>query len=150
MLITKEEKLEIVLRHLRDGINSAGGLLGEIFGGASDDPYEEEDMSTEPPQCVLDLTGEEDILLNGELKDGVYVNAYFGIKLTVPEGGTLIRDSDDVTESTEILPLRQAYEDGWACLYFTAEADELDGYINVSISALMDDEVGLSARKNPA
>ena len=139
-----------------DGIDLASGLLGEIIGDASGEggySFEgEEDYSLEPPQCVLDLSEEDDILLNGELKNGVYVNEYFGIKLTLPEGGTIVRENDDATESTEIIPLRQTYEDGWGCLYFSAEAEELDGYIHFSVQTLMDDEIGLSeeelVRKN--
>ncbi len=124
-----------------------GGLIDTLFGGTSDTeaPYDEEDdYSMEVPPRVAAMTEEENILLNGILKDGVYINEYFGIKLSVPEGGTIVRDNDDATESTEIIPLSEAYEQGWGQLHFTAEIDGIDGFINVFIKALADDELGLS------
>ena len=96
------------------------------------------------PEAVVNLTEEDEILLNGELKDGVYINRYFGMKLSVPEGWTLKRLNDDATESTEMIPLRQAYEDEMNGLFFTASSDSFNGYIDVYITALKDDERGLS------
>ena len=36
------------------------------------------------PKAVLELSEEDEILLNGELKKGEYTNRYFGIRITVP------------------------------------------------------------------
>lgn len=131
-----------------DGIDLSGGLLEAIFGGAADDGADSDwdDYSMEVPPSVLALTEEEDALLNGELKDGVYVNEYFGLRLTIPEGGTLVRDIDGATESTEIIPLRRAYEEGWGGLSFSATVEGIDGDIFVIIKALEEDEVGLSEK----
>lgn len=112
-----------------------------VLGTKTDD---EEEYTIEAPESVINLSEEDEILLNGELKDGVYINRYFGYKLSVPEGGTLVRDNDDATESTEILSLRQGYEDGWGGLSFSAEIEGIDGYVNVMIHPLDDDEIGLS------
>ncbi|MBO6040615.1 MAG: hypothetical protein J6P58_05345 [Oscillospiraceae bacterium] len=87
---------------------------------------------------------EDEILLNGELKDGVYINRYFGIKLSVPEGWTLTRLNDDATESTEMIPMRQVYEEEMNGLFFTASSDSFKGYIDVYITALKDGERGLN------
>ena len=121
------------------------GSVSSLLDSLTDTETEDsEDYSIDPPQCVLDLSEEDDILLNGELKDGVYINRYFGIKFSVPEGGTITRLNDDATDTTEIIPMAKAYEEGWGCLYFDAEFDELDGYLSISIMALNEDSVGLS------
>lgn len=96
------------------------------------------------PEAVLKLSEEDEILLNGELKDGVYINRYFGIKLSVPEGWTLTRLNDDATESTEMIPMRQVYEEEMNGLFFTASSDSFKGYIDVYITALKDGERGLN------
>ena len=118
------------------------GILGMLLGGSAEG--EDEDYSMEVPPRVAALSEEEDILLNGTLKDGVYINEYFGIKLSIPEGGTLVRDNDNATESTEIIPLSKTYEEGWGQLHFTATIDGIDGFIDVCVQALADDELGLS------
>ena len=105
---------------------------------------EDSDFQVEIPEAALHLSEEEEILLNGELKDGVYVNRYFGYRFTAPEGWTLVRCNDDATETTDVIPLRQGYEDGWGGLYFSADNEGTEGYISINIAALKDDEIGLS------
>lgn len=122
---------------LEQAAEEAGVNLDELSGKDTDTP-------AEIPQCVKDLSEEEDILLNGELKDGAYNNKYFGYKFTVPEGGTLTRLNDEVTESTEIYPLSRAYEQEQGGLLFWADIPNIDGYLYIIVSAMNEDEVGLS------
>ena len=106
----------------------------------------EADDSLEIPEAVGRLRKEDEILLNGELKNGVYVNRYFGFKLSVPENGTLIRDNDGAEDTEEMISFRQAYEDGWEGIYFTASMEGTSGGIDLYITALQDDETGLTER----
>ena len=107
----------------------------------------EADDSLEIPEAVGRLRKEDEILLNGELKNGVYVNRYFGFKLSVPENGTLIRDNDGAEDTEEMISFRQAYEDGWEGIYFTASIEGIDGGIDLYITALQDDETGLTEKE---
>lgn len=117
---------------------------------AADASFETEDLSVEEetyavdiPKAVQNLSEEDDILLNGELKDGVYTNQYFGFKFSVPEGGTMIRDYDSAAETKDIIPLKKAYEEEWGGLSYSAVIPGIDGYVSIIISALKDDELGL-------
>ena len=107
----------------------------------------EADDSREIPEAVGRLSKEDEILLNGELKNGVYVNRYFGFKLCVPENGTLIRDNDGAEDTEEMISFRQAYEDGWEGIYFTASMEGTSGGIDLYITALQDDETGLTEKE---
>ena len=127
----------------QEAIDMLSGILGILFSGETDE-WDDDDYSMEVPPRVASMSEEENILLNGDLKDGVYTNDYFGLKLSVPKGGTLVRTNDDATESSEIIPLSKTFEEGWGGLFFTAEAEGIDGFVNVFISALDDDELGLS------
>ena len=121
---------------------AASSVIQAVTGlGAAE---EDSDYQVEIPEAALHLSEEEEILLNGELKDGVYVNRYFGYRFTAPEGWTLVRCNDDATETTDVIPLRQGYEDGWGGLYFSADNEGSEGYISINIAALKDDEIGLS------
>ena len=64
--------------------------------------------------------------------------------LSVPEEWTLTRLNDEVTESTEIYPLRRAYEEEMNGLFFMTDTGSFDAYLSVFITALKDDERGLS------
>ena len=98
----------------------------------------------EVPKAATELSREDEILLNGELKKGEYTNRYFGFKVTMPEGGTLTRLNDDATESTEALSLAKAYENGEGGLIFWGEIEGFNGHFNMAIQALDEDKVGLS------
>ena len=104
----------------------------------------ETEEKNEVPKAVTELSREDEILLNGELKKGEYTNRYFGLKVTMPKGGTLTRLNDDATESTEALSLAKAYENGEGGLIFWGEIDGVNGYFNMSIQALDENKVGLS------
>ena len=129
------------------GIGMAACADGSAMGAAGPETEaetagEEEDYSMEVPAAVETLSEEDEILLNGELKDGVYINRYFGYKLTAPENWTLTRDNDDAVESKEIIPLAETYEEGWGGLYFSATSEEPSERISVLITALEDDLIG--------
>lgn len=96
------------------------------------------------PEAVLNLTEEDEILLNGELKDGVYTNRYFGIRFTAPEGWSLRRLNDDATDTAELISLREAYEQEMGGISFMAVTEDSNGYILVIIRAQREDERGLS------
>ena len=113
----------------------AGISLGE--------PGEEDDTPGEVPQCVQDLSEEENALLNGEWKDGVYLNEYFGYRFTLPEGGTMTRLHDEATEWTEPVSLAACYEGKEGGLIFMADIPDLDGFVMIGIQARKDDEFGL-------
>ena len=105
---------------------------------------EEAKPEVEIPAAVLSLTEEDEKLLNGELKDGVYTNRYFGVKFTAPEGWSVSRLNDDAEETTEPFSLRKAYEEEMGGITFMANPESFDRYIVISIRALRDDESGLS------
>lgn len=113
----------------------AGISLGE--------PDEGDDAPGEVPQCVQNLSKEENDLLNGEWKDGAYVNHYFGYRFTLPEGGKLTRLHDEATEWTEPVSLAKCYEEEEGGLLFWADIPDVDGYIMIGVQALKDDEMGL-------
>ena len=98
----------------------------------------------EIPRAVMELSPEDEALLNGELKKGEYTNRYFGIRVTVPEGGKLTRLNDDATESSEIISFAEAYEKEENGLLFWAEIPGVDGYATMIIKPLDKDEIGLS------
>lgn len=104
----------------------------------------EEEHKVEIPAAVLDLSEEDEILLNGELKDGVYTNYYFGIRFTTPEGWSISRLNDEAEDTTKILSLREAYEEEMGGISFMAAPESFGQYIILSIRALRDDELGLS------
>lgn len=104
----------------------------------------EEEHEVLIPAAVLDLTEEDEILLNGELKDGVYTNRYFGVRFTAPEGWSLSRLNDDAAETTEIFPLRKAYEEEMGGIVFMASPETFGQFILLSIRALKEDEIGLN------
>ena len=109
----------------------------------ADNVTDEEDYTPVIPEAVLSLTEEEDILLNGELKDGVYINRYFGLKFTAPEGFSLSRLNDDATESTEIIPLRKTYEDGLRGIMITTDLG-LPETVFINVYAADEDQIGFS------
>ena len=117
---------------------SAGSVAG------LSDAEEESAPKGGVPKAVLELSEEDEILLNGELKKGEYTNRYFGIRITVPEGGTLTRVNDEATESTQIISLAESYEKEENGLFFWAEIPGVDGYAAVIIKALEEDQVGMS------
>ncbi len=120
---------------LEQAAEEAGAALEERDGG--------DDTPVEIPQCVKDLTEEENALLNGTCQDGVYVNEYFGYKFTLPEGGKLTRLHDEATEWTEPVSLLKCYEGEEGGLTFWVDIPNLDGYILIAVQALKEDEVGL-------
>ena len=121
---------------LEQAAEEASAALGERDEG--------EDAPVEIPQCVKDLTEEENALLNGTCQNGVYVNEYFGYRFTAPEGGKLTRLYDDATAWTEpISLLRCYYEEEEGGLAFWADIPDLDGYIMICVQALKEDEIGL-------
>jgi len=105
---------------------------------------EEAKPEVEIPAAVLSLSEEDEILLNGELKDGVYINRYFGIKFTAPEGWSISRLNDDASETTEIFSMRKAYEEEMGGITYMANPESFDRYLFMAIRALRDDELGLS------
>lgn len=115
----------------------------EGAGTALEERDEGEDAPVEIPQCVKDLTEEENALLNGTCQNGVYVNEYFGYKFNIPEGGKLIRLHDEATEWTEPVSLLQCYEGEEGGLVFWVDIPNLDGYILIGVQALKEDEIGL-------
>ena len=115
----------------------------EAATGINDSPSEDEEYVPVIPKAVLELSEEDDILLNGELKDGVYTNRYFGLKFTTPEGMTLSRLNDDATDTTTIIPLRQAYEDGYGGIMITTELG-LEESVFIRIYAIDDDKIGFT------
>ena len=121
------------------GMTACGA--GDIMSLAGE---KEEAREVVIPAAVLKLTEADEILLNGELKDGVYTNRYFGIRFTAPEGWTLTRLNDDAADTTEILSLRKAYEEEMGGISFMATRDGLDSYVIITVRAMRDDELGLS------
>ena len=127
---------------------SVQSVTGSEEGKEADEADEaDDDYALEVPESVQNLSEEDDLLLAGELKDGVYINNYFGYKLSVPEGGTIIRDNDDALSTNEFLPLSKTYEDGWGGWSYSAEIAGVDGSITVFITALSDDEAGLTEKE---
>ena len=116
-------------------LGEAQGLLGENG--------DEEKHEIVIPDAVLALSEEDEILLNGELRDGVYTNTYFGFRFTTPEGWTLTRINDDATDPTEPVSFRQAYEEDDNGLMFMAMGNNTDEYLTIVITALDNDEKGL-------
>lgn len=95
------------------------------------------------PEAVLNLSEEEDILLSGELKDGVYTNNYFGYKCQAPAGSKFAFDIDEETGSSETVSFRKAYEEGWGGISLSANL-ETGTRFGVSVTPLNADEIGLS------
>lgn len=112
----------------------------DLFGESG----EEEEHEIVIPDAVLALSEEEEVLLNGELKDNVYTNKYFGFRFTAPEGWTLIRLNDDATDPTKPVSFRQAYEEEQNGIMFMASGEGMSEYLTIIITALDDDEKGLS------
>lgn len=111
--------------------------------GISSTGAAEETIEVEIPAAVLNLTEEDNALLNGELKDGVYTNQYFGIRFTTPEGWSISRLNDDAADTSQILSMRQAYEEEMGGISFMASPEAFGQYIILRIRALRDDELGL-------
>ncbi len=102
-----------------------------------------EEYVVEVPASILNLSEEDDILLCGELKDGVYTNNYFGYKCKAPAGSTLAFDTDDEDDSSEGISMKKAYEDGWGGISLSADL-EMGTRFGISITPLNEDEIGLS------
>ena len=114
----------------------------------ADNVTDEEDYTPVIPEAVLSeaiqiILEVCNILLNGELKDGVYINRYFGLKFTAPEGFSLSRLNDDATESTEIIPLRKTYEDGLRGIMITTDLG-LPETVFINVYAADEDQIGFS------
>ena len=132
---------------------STGGVQSVLGTGsaeaeeahAENEDYDyEDDEPVEVPDSIKNLSREDEILLNGELKGGVYINRYFGYKLDVSGNGIIVRDYDGATSSEEILSLSQTYSEGWGGISFSATVDGIDGSISIYICPLDDDEIGLT------
>ncbi len=96
------------------------------------------------PDSVLALSEEDEILLNGELKDGVYTNRYFGFRFTSPEDWTMKRDNDEAADPTDIIHFKDAFEEQWNCISFTSMGESYDENVSIVIVPLKDDEKGMS------
>lgn len=60
----------------------ASGSVQSVTGSeeGKDADEADDDYALEVPESVQNLSEEDDLLLAGELKDGVYINNYFGYK----------------------------------------------------------------------
>ena len=110
----------------------------DVFGSA-----EEEEYVVEVPASILNLSEEDDILLCGELKDGVYTNDYFGYKCKAPAGSKFVYDAEEEIGSSGTVSMKQAYEDGWGGVSLSADL-EMGTRFAISIIPLNEDETGLS------
>lgn len=111
----------------------------ELAGDEQSEPEEPQ----ETPEVVKNLSPEEDALLSGTLKDNVYTNEFFGYQFTVPEGWDLEDGNED-----KLVPLTEAYEKGYNGVLLSAmtQNEQLD-LITICISALEEDEIGLSEQE---
>ena len=113
-------------------------------GGDTSEASSEEDHALEIPAVVAALSEEENNVLAGEMRDGVYYNEYFGFKLTKGDGHHLTRDNDDAEDNAEPISLADAYTEGWGCISVTSAKDDWSERISVTVTAAGEDEIGKS------
>lgn len=125
------------------GLSACGDSAVESVLDDLGDAGENEEYVVEVPDSVLNLSEEEDILLCGELKDGVYTNNYFGYKCKAPAGSKLAFDMDEETGSSGSISFKKAYEEGWGGISLSADL-EMGTRFGVNVTPLNTDEIGLS------
>ncbi len=113
----------------------------------SEEVSEEENESKEVPKAVQNLSEEKNALLNGNLKDGVYTNEFFGYKVTAPDGATFVRYNDEAAETKEPLSISEGYAEGWGGIYYSCSIDELYTCFSVVVGSVKDDETGLNEKE---
>lgn len=113
----------------------------------TEESSEEDDYSVEVPKAAQNLSEEENALLNGKLKDGVYTNEYFGYKVTAPDGAAFVRLNDDAAETKEPVSISEGYAEGFGGIYYSCNIDEYYTYFSILVAPLKDDETGCSEKE---
>ena len=101
----------------------------------------------EIPDIVAGLTEEENNTIVGSIKDGVYYNEYFGIRLVPGEGQTVVRDNDQATGNAEPISLADTYTKGWGSISVTSATEDWGDRINITINDCGEGEDGLSEKE---
>lgn len=117
------------------------GAAQEQTEAAAVEEAEAEYDDYEIPATVLNLTEEEDLLLTGTLKDGVYTNEYFGYRFTVPEGWSIYSMNGEA-EGEPLKRFSETYEDGMLGILICGSTQESTDNTSVSVSDLAEDEIG--------
>ena len=114
------------------------------YAGAGADYSEEDEDEIVIPDYVENMSKEDEALLLGEMKDGVYTNQYFGYSFTAPEGWTMMLSNTGETTTVLSMPsLVSTYEDGYNGIYIDCEED-FSNRFTVYITNLKEDEEGKS------
>lgn len=134
------------------GDGGAESVLGTSSGtpeasSETEESSEEEESVVEVPKAAQNLSEEENALLNGNLKDGVYTNEYFGYKVTAPDGAAFVRLNDDAAETKEPISISEGYAEGFGGIYYSCNIDEYYTYFSVLVAPLKDDETGCSEKE---
>ena len=121
------------------GDSAVESVLDDLDFGSG----ENEEYVIEVPESILNLSEDEDKLLSGELKDGVYTNNYFGYQCKAPAGSKLAFDIDEETGSSGTISFKKAYEEGWGGISLSADL-QMGTRFGVNITPLNADEIGLN------
>lgn len=128
---------EGAVQNVIDSAAEAKEIIGEALSGSG------EKQEIVIPDAVLALSEEDEVLLNGELRDAVYTNKAFGFRFTAPEGWTITRDNDDAANPTDIIHFKDAFEEEWNCISYTAMGDSYDESVMIVILPDKEEEIGL-------
>ena len=104
-------------------------IVDENTTGSDEETKDGEDGQLDIPDAVKNISPEDDQALTGKLTEDSYTNEYFGLKLNMPEGGTIESIMDS---GTDLMQLSETYREGHSS-------------ISMSVSALTSKEQGKDA-----
>ena len=117
-------------------------IVDEKTTGSDEETKDGEDGQLDIPDAVKNISPEDDQALTGKLTEDSYTNEYFGLKLNMPEGGTIESIMDS---GTDLMPLSETYREGLGSIIIQSQDSDGGGYVSMSVSALTSKEQGKDA-----